>query len=63
MTEDATESPEPLVTFVTDGAYFRSHPLPSERIAQVNEIISQDHLPADRQPKPFHLEYEITSHS
>jgi len=44
-------------------AYFRSHPLPSERIAQVNQIITQDHLPADLQPKPFHLEYEISSHS
>jgi len=45
------------------GAYFRSHPLPSERLAQVNEIIAQDHLPADLRLKPFHLEYEITSHS
>lgn len=42
-------------------AYFRSHPLPSERIAQVNEIIAQDHLPADSTLKPFRLEYEITS--
>jgi predicted Zn-dependent protease len=45
------------------GAYFRSHPLPSERIAQVNEIIAQDHLPANRTLKPFRLEYEITSDS
>jgi predicted Zn-dependent protease len=44
-------------------AYFRSHPLPSERIAQVNQTIAQDHLPADRQPRPFHLEYEVTSNS
>jgi predicted Zn-dependent protease len=43
--------------------YFRSHPLPSERIAQVNEIIAQDHLPASRPLRPFHLEYEITSDS
>ncbi|HEX4309083.1 MAG TPA: M48 family metalloprotease [Acidobacteriaceae bacterium] len=44
-------------------AYFRSHPLPSERLVQVNEIIAQDRLPADRPIKPFHLEYEITRNS
>lgn len=41
-------------------AYFRSHPLPSERIAQVNQIITQDHLPASRPVTSFRLEYEIT---
>jgi len=44
-------------------AYFRSHPSPSERIAQVNEIIAQDRLPANRPLTPFHLQYEITSDS
>jgi beta-barrel assembly-enhancing protease len=44
-------------------AYFRTHPLTSERLAQVNEIIAQYHLPADRRPKPFHLEDAATSHS
>jgi len=40
--------------------YFRSHPLPSERLEQVNAVIAQDHL----QNKPlthFHIEYEVTS--
>lgn len=41
--------------------YFRSHPLPSERLAQVKEIIAHDHLPADKALKPFHIEYEVTS--
>ncbi len=41
--------------------YFRTHPLPSERLAQANEIISQDHLPLSRPLKPFHVEYEVTS--
>ena len=41
--------------------YFRTHPLPSERLAQANEIIAQDHLPLNRPLKPFHVEYEVTS--
>jgi predicted Zn-dependent protease len=41
--------------------YFRSHPLPSERLAQANEIIARDHLPTDKPLKPFHIEYEVTS--
>jgi predicted Zn-dependent protease len=44
-------------------AYFRSHPSPSERIAQVNEIVAQDHLGATRPFRPFHQEYEIRSDS
>jgi len=43
------------------GGYFRTHPLPSERLAQANEIIAQDHLPLSRPLKPFHVEYEVTS--
>ena len=41
--------------------YFRTHPLPSERLAQASEIIAQDHLPLNRPLKPFHVEYEVTS--
>jgi beta-barrel assembly-enhancing protease len=41
--------------------YFRTHPLPSERLAQANEIIAQDHLPLTRPLKPFHVGYEVTS--
>ena len=40
--------------------YFRSHPLPSERLAQVNQVIGQDHLSTDKPLKPFHIEYEVT---
>jgi predicted Zn-dependent protease len=41
--------------------YFRSHPLPSERLAQTNEVIAHDHLSTNQSLKPFHVEYEITS--
>ena len=41
--------------------YFRSHPLPTERLAQANEVIAQDHLVTDKSLKPFHIEYEVTS--
>lgn len=43
------------------GGYFRTHPLPSERLAQANEVIAQDDLPLHRPLKPFHVEYEVTS--
>jgi predicted Zn-dependent protease len=35
--------------------YFRSHPLPSERITQANEVIAQDHLNADEPLRPFKI--------
>jgi beta-barrel assembly-enhancing protease len=39
--------------------YFRSHPMPSERLAQANSVIAQhgwqDHTPQ----KPFRIEYEV----
>jgi predicted Zn-dependent protease len=41
--------------------YFRSHPMPSERLEQVNEVIAQDRLPKDQPLKSFHIEYEVTS--
>ena len=41
--------------------YFRSHPLPSERLTQAQAIISEDRLPLDRKLKPFRVEYEITA--
>lgn len=41
--------------------YFRSHPLPSERLAQAQAVIADDHLPMDRAVKPFRVEYEITA--
>lgn len=40
--------------------YFRTHPMSSERLEQVQEVILQDHL-KDTPFKPFHIEYEVTS--
>jgi len=40
--------------------YFRTHPLPSERLEQVNEVMAQDHLGMSKPLKPFHVEYEVT---
>jgi predicted Zn-dependent protease len=42
-------------------AYFRSHPLPSERLAQINSVIAQDHIETNKPLTPFHVEYEVTS--
>lgn len=41
--------------------YFRSHPLPSERIAQMNSIIELHHLQDRKQLRPFRIEYEQTN--
>lgn len=39
--------------------YFRSHPLPSERLAQAKRIIAQEHWESRTVRKPFHVEYEV----
>jgi predicted Zn-dependent protease len=54
---------EELNQLAIDGlmGYFRSHPLPSERLAQTKQIIAQDHLDSRQPLKPFHLDYEATS--
>lgn len=39
--------------------YFRSHPLPSERLAQANQVIAQEHWQDRKTQKPFHIEYEV----
>jgi len=39
--------------------YFRSHPLPSERLAQANQLIAQQHWQGRKTQKPFHIEYEV----
>lgn len=39
--------------------YFRSHPLPSERLAQANRIIAQEHWQSRTERKPFRVEYEV----
>jgi predicted Zn-dependent protease len=41
--------------------YFRTHPLPSERLAQANAMIADEHLPVDMQLRPFRIEYEVTA--
>jgi len=39
--------------------YFRSHPLPSERLEQVNQIIAEQHWENRKTQKQFHVEYEV----
>ena len=41
--------------------YFRSHPLPSERLQQVREVIWQDHMPANHPLTPRRVSYKATS--
>ena len=39
--------------------YFRSHPLPSERLDQINRLIAHEHWEDRKAQKPFHVEYEV----
>lgn len=39
--------------------YFRSHPLPSERLDQVNRLIAKERWQDRKTQKPFHVEYEV----
>jgi len=39
--------------------YFRSHPLPSERLAQANSLIAQEGWQDRKSQKPFRIEYEV----
>jgi beta-barrel assembly-enhancing protease len=39
--------------------YFRSHPLPSERIEQANRLIAEQNWQTRTEQKPFRLEYEV----
>ncbi len=39
--------------------YFRSHPLPSERLAQANRLIAQEGWQDRKTQKPFHIEYQV----
>jgi len=39
--------------------YFRSHPLPSERLARANTLIAQEGWQNLRMQKPFRVEYEV----
>ena len=39
--------------------YFRSHPLPSERLAQAKRLIAEQHWEDRKTQKPFRVEYEV----
>jgi len=39
--------------------YFRSHPLPSERLAQAKSIIAENHWQDRKTERPFRIEYEV----
>ena len=39
--------------------YFRSHPLPSERLARANSLIAQEHWQDRKAQRPFRVEYEV----
>jgi predicted Zn-dependent protease len=39
--------------------YFRSHPLPSERLDQINRLVAEEHWEDRKTQKPFHVEYEV----
>jgi beta-barrel assembly-enhancing protease len=39
--------------------YFRSHPLPSERLAQAQAVIAQEGWRDRQKQKPFRIEYEV----
>src|SRR6266496_2802103 len=39
--------------------YFRSHPLPSERLARANSLIAQHRWQDRKTQKPFRVEYEV----
>lgn len=56
------QSPEEELTDVAIqglSGYFRSHPLPSERIAQANNVIAQEHWQDRKKLRPFKIEYEV----
>jgi predicted Zn-dependent protease len=48
-----------LLAIQSLSGYFRSHPLPSERLAQAYRIIAQEHWESRTARKPFHVEYEV----
>lgn len=39
--------------------YFRSHPLPSERLARANQVIAEEGWQDRKTQKPFRVEYEV----
>lgn len=57
----AETPPEELSDLAIEGlnGYFRSHPLPSERLAQINEVIAEDHFSTKQPLKPLHLKKRL----
>jgi predicted Zn-dependent protease len=53
--ETPTDELSQLAIEGLDG-YFRSHPLPSERLAQAKEVIAENHLTTGKPLKPLHIE-------
>lgn len=41
--------------------YFRSHPLPSERLVQANRLIAQEGWQDRKEQRPFRVEYEVNN--
>jgi hypothetical protein len=39
--------------------YFRSHPQPSERLAQANILIAHENWQERKAQRPFRIEYEV----
>jgi predicted Zn-dependent protease len=56
----AETPPEEISSVAIAGleGYFRTHPLPSERLAQARQVIAADRLPLMQPLRPFHVEYE-----
>jgi predicted Zn-dependent protease len=52
---------EELSQVAIDGleGYFRTHPLPAERIQQANEVIAEDLLPVNKALSPIQIEHEL----
>jgi predicted Zn-dependent protease len=63
--EHAETPTDALSQLAIDGlsGYFRTHPLPAERLSQARSVISAEQLPVDRPLKRFHVDYEITAES
>jgi beta-barrel assembly-enhancing protease len=59
----AETPPEELSQVAVEGleGYFRTHPLPSERLAQANAVIAQDELDTRKPETPLNEEYKVSN--
>jgi predicted Zn-dependent protease len=53
------QSPEEELALQSLEGYFRSHPLPSERLTQANTLIAQESWQDRKAQRPFRVEYEV----